>query len=258
MEDIRMKWYIVSLFSLWTLTAGAQTDQAAVKNSLDLQYSTTSVSSQPTEVTMKDSMADKEVVADSLITDASTAYERHTHKYKNFWYKLVPNQFTTQYAGSIGVVSFGAGWHYGKHKNWETDLLLGFVPKYHSEETKVTFTVKERYVPWHLNTGRHWMVEPLTTGLFFSSIFGEDFWNNEPSRYPDRYYGFSTRVRANIFLGQRLTYRIPSKKRHFFRSISAYYELSTCDMYIISAIPNKNVRLSDILSLAAGIRLNVF
>ena len=238
MEGIRMKWCIVSLLSLMSLSAAAQENSKLEADSMQV--------------------AAVEVMADSVDSAKYTSYERRTDHYRNFWRKVIPNQFTAQYAGSIGVAALGVGWHYGKHKNWETDLLLGFVPKYYSAENKVTFTVKERYVPWHLNIGSRWMVEPLTTGLFFTSIFGEDFWSKEPSRYPDRYYGFSTRVRANIFMGERITYRIPSKKRHFFRSISAYYELSTCDMYIISAIPNKNIRLSDILSLSFGLRLNVF
>ena len=233
-----MTWCIVSLLSLMSLSAAAQENSKLEADSMQV--------------------AAVAVVTDSVDSEVHTSYERRTDHYRNFWRKVIPNQFTAQYAGSIGVAALGVGWHYGKHKNWETDLLLGFVPKYYSAENKVTFTVKERYVPWHLNIGSRWMVEPLTTGLFFTSIFGEDFWSKEPSRYPDRYYGFSTRIRANIFMGERITYRIPSKKRHFFRSISAYYELSTCDMYIISAIPNKNIRLSDILSLSFGLRLNVF
>lgn len=238
MEGIPMKWYIVSLFSLLALQVSAQEDSIAKIEE-----------HQPVPVV---------VAADSATRQVETRYERRTDHYRNFWRKVIPNQFTAQYAGSIGVVALGMGWHYGKHKNWETDLLLGFVPKYNSAENKITFTAKERYVPWHLNISSHWMVEPLTTGLFFSSIFGEDFWSKEPSRYPDRYYGFSTRIRANVFLGERITYRIPSKKRHFFSSLSAYYELSTSDMYIISALPNKNIRFSDILSLSFGLRLSVF
>lgn len=185
-------------------------------------------------------------------------FQRRTDNYRKFWYSLIPNQFTIQYAGSIGVVAWGPGWHYGKKERWETDLLFGFVPRYHSEATKVTFTVKQRFVPWHLRISSRWTLEPLATGLFFSSIFGEDFWNHEPSRYPDRYYGFSTKIRANVFLGQRATYKIPSKRRYFCKSVSIYYELSTCDMYVISALPNKNVKFTDILSLAAGLRLDVF
>ena len=241
MEGIPMKWYIVSLFTLLSFNVSAHEATAVDVDSVHENRQIEAVQVDSTEQPALHSV-----------------YERRTEHYRSFWRKVIPNQFTAQYAGSIGVAALGVGWHYGKHKNWETDLLLGFVPKYHSAENKITFTAKERYVPWHLNASSRWMFEPLTTGIFFSSIFGEDFWSKEPSRYPDRYYGFSTRIRANIFLGERVTYRIPSKKRHFFRSISAYYELSSCDMYIISAIPNKNVKLSDILSLSFGLRLNVF
>ena len=230
-----MKWYICSLFFLLSFAANAQNN-----------------------LVKADSVKADTIASDTLPSlKHETIYEKHNCQYRDFWYKLIPNQITAQYAGSIGVASLGFGWHYGKHMNWETDLMLGIVPRYHSEEAKTTFTVKERYIPWHLNISSRWMVEPLTTGLFFNSIFGEGFWSKEPSRYPDRYYGFSTRVRANIFLGQRITYRIPSKKRHFFRSISAYYEFSTCDMYIISGITNKNVKFGDILSFAAGLKLNI-
>ena len=230
-----MKWYICSLCFLLSLGASAQNEQARV-----------------------DSVTTDTIAVDTVTSSKhETVYEKHNCQYRDFWYKLIPNQITAQYAGSIGVASLGFGWHYGKHLNWETDLMLGIVPKYNSEEAKTTFTVKERYIPWHLNLSSRWMIEPLTTGLFFNSIFGEGFWSKEPSRYPDRYYGFSTRIRANIFLGQRITYRIPSKKRHFFRSISAYYEFSSCDMYIISGITNKNVKFGDILSFAAGLKLNI-
>ena len=124
-----------------------------------------------------------------------------------------------QYAGSIGVVAFGTGWHYGRRDNWETELLLGFVPKYNSDKAKVTLTLRQRYVPWHLPVGRDWHVEPLTAGLFFSSIFGENFWASEPSRYPKRYYGFSTKIRTHVFLGQRLKYTIPDRYRLHNKSV---------------------------------------
>ena len=163
-----------------------------------------------------------------------------------------------QYAGSIGVVAFGTGWHYGRRDNWETELLLGFVPKYNSDKAKVTLTLRQRYVPWHLPVGRDWHVEPLTAGLFFSSIFGENFWASEPSRYPKRYYGFSTKIRTHVFLGQRLKYTIPDRYRLHNKSVSLYYELSTCDLYLVTAVTNRAVRLRDILSLAVGLRFEVF
>lgn len=185
-------------------------------------------------------------------------YERNKERYIRRFEKLIPNQAVVQYAGSIGFMSAGIGWHYGHHDRWESEVLLGFVPRYESDCAKVTLTVKERFVPWRLPLGRWWSVEPLTTGIFLNTIFGEDFWAREPSRYPKSYYGFATKIRANIFLGQRFRYRIPMRKRYMHKSVAFYYELSTSDLYLISAIPNKNVRLGDILSLCFGLTLDVF
>ena len=191
-------------------------------------------------------------------TDTLTQYDRNTLRYQNFFHRLIPNQFTLQYAGSIGVISYGIGWHYGKHKNWETELLVGHVPKYNSSNAKATFTAKQRYIPWHVDLGSRWQLQPLTTGLTFNSIFGEDFWANQPSRYPKKYYGFSTKVRFNVFVGSRMYYNIAHSDRHYLRGIGFYYELGTSELYAISALPNKNVRIGDILSLALGVTLDIF
>lgn len=173
--------------------------------------------------------------------------------------RMIPRQFTAQYAGSIGVGALGVGWHYGRRDQWETDLMLGYLPRFHADRARVVFAAKERFVPWHLDVGRGWRVEPLTAGLFASSIFGPGFWIAEPSRYGGNYYRFTSRVRANIFLGQRVGLALPPRCRGGRRhSLSAYYELSSCDLYIVSAFPNRRIRLADVLSLAVGVRYAIF
>lgn len=181
-------------------------------------------------------------------------YERNRRKRIRGWAKLIPNQSCLQYAGSIGLLSAGLGWHYGRGEHWETELLVGFLPRYKTEGAKSTFTLKQRYVPWHCVLGSRWMIEPLTTGLFFNTISGDDFWKNQPDRYPKDYYGFSTKVRTNIFVGQRLRYNIPHSRRIFLQALSLYYEISTCDLYLISKVTNKHYPWSKTLSLAIGLR----
>lgn len=196
-----------------------------------------------------------EVQADSTINvrDKKIAqYERRRERAQRSWSKLIPTQAVVQYAGSIGLMSGGIGWHYGKRNSWETELLIGFLPKYHSETAHSTFTIKERYVPFHCSISSRWTLEPLTTGLFFNTISGSDFWRSEPSRYPKRYYGFSTKVRTHIFLGQRIKYHIPRSRRILHQTVSAYYELSTCDLYLVSKCTNKEYPLRQTLSLAFG------
>ena len=140
----------------------------------------------------------------------------------------------------------------------QKEHYLGFIPKYDSKRTKVTMTLKQNYMPWSLNLGRGFSTEPLTCGIYFNTVFGNEFWVHEPDRYPKGYYGFSSKIRSHIFLGQRLTYDIDPQRRYTAKSITFFYELSTCDLYLISAATNSYLRPRDYLSLSFGLKLQLF
>ena len=53
-----------------------------------------------------------------------------------------------------------------------------------------------------------------------NTVFGDQFWVNEPDRYPKGYYGFSSKVRFHIFMGQRLTYDIDPQRRFLAKSVT--------------------------------------
>lgn len=194
--------------------------------------------------------------SDSITTpiEKLSRYDKNRQQLMKRWKRLIPTQASLQYAGSIGLMSAGWGWHYGKGQHWETDILIGVVPRYHTEKFHTTFTIKQRYVPWHCMVSHRWTIEPLTVGVFFNTISGDDFWRSLPDKYPKHYYGFSTKVRANIFLGQRLRYNIPRSKRLAHQAVSFYYELSSCDLYIVSKATNKEYPWQETLSLALGLR----
>lgn len=194
--------------------------------------------------------------SDSITTpiEKLSRYDKNRQRLMKRWKRLIPTQASLQYAGSIGLMSAGWGWHYGKGQHWETDMLIGVVPRYHTEKFHTTFTIKQRYVPWHCMVSHRWTIEPLTAGVFFNTISGDDFWRSLPDKYPKHYYGFSTKVRANIFLGQRLRYNIPRSKRLAHQAVSFYYELSSCDLYIVSKATNKEYPWQETLSLALGLR----
>ncbi len=194
--------------------------------------------------------------SDSITTpiEKLSRYDKNRQRLMKRWKRLIPTQASLQYAGSIGLMSVGWGWHYGKGQHWETDMLVGVVPRYHTEKFHTTFTIKQRYVPWHCMVSHRWTIEPLTAGVFFNTISGDDFWRSLPDKYPKHYYGFSTKVRANIFLGQRLRYNIPRSKRLAHQAVSFYYELSSCDLYIVSKATNKEYPWQETLSLALGLR----
>lgn len=186
-------------------------------------------------------------------------YKRSLARYQRFWSNLVPNQIKVQYAGSIGAASIGMGWHYGKERRvWETDFMVGYIPRFESRAAKATLTLKQSYVPFRINLYKNMKFEPLSCGIFFNTVLGHQFWTKEPAKYPHHYYGFSTRIRTNIFIGERLRYEIPSYRRKHSKSISIYYELSTCDLYLVSYVPNSYIPLKDVLSLALGIEVELF
>lgn len=184
------------------------------------------------------------------------SYQKRIQQYQTHWDKLIPQYGKVQFAGNMGLLSFGFGWDYGKNSQWETDLLFGFVPRYSSDKAKMTFSLKENFTPWALPLGKTpLLIEPLSCGLYLNTILSNQFWRKQPDRYPDGYYEFSTRMRIHIFVGQRIRLDIPKEKRFFAEDISFFYEISTCDMLLISKATNRYLKPKDYLSLSLGVKL---
>ena len=185
-------------------------------------------------------------------------YDKRVLRYRKRWEALIPTQFVIQNAGNMGFLSFGFGWNYGKRGEWETNLLVGFIPKYKSDRAKVTMTLKENYIPWSIYVGKGVQFEPLRTGLYLNSVFGSEFWDEQPSRYPNDYYEFlSTKFRLNIFAGQGVTMVIPNNNRHFVKSVSFFYEMGTCDLYIRARYLDRSVSFWEIMGLSLGVKFQL-
>lgn len=189
--------------------------------------------------------------------EETNRYKKRVEGYRNLWESLMPTYTKLQYAGGMGLMNFGFGWSYGKNHQWETDVFLGFIPRYSSDNAKMTFTLKQNYIPWKIELNETFTFEPLECGLYFNTVFSDEFWTKEPDRYPKGYYNFSTRVRTHAFVGQRLRFNIPDKKRLFARSITAFYEISSCDLYIVSAFTN-HLNPNDYLRLSLGLKFDIF
>lgn len=184
-------------------------------------------------------------------------YKKRVNQYRDLWLSMMPTYSKVQYAGGMGLVNVGVGWSYGKNKQWETDAFLGFIPHYSSDKSKITMTLKQNFIPWKKPLNSSFTIEPLTCSLYFNTVFSDEFWTQEPDRYPTGYYGFSTRIRTHISVGQRLSFLIPDKKRFFSRSVTAFYEISTCDLYVVSAFTN-HLGLDDFLRLSFGLKFDIF
>lgn len=155
----------------------------------------------------------------------------------------------------MGVLSAGIGWSYGKREQWETDLLVGYVPKHKSTRGKLTMTLKENFLPWSIDLKRGWSLKPLQASIYLNTVYGHEFWKTQPHRYPNKYYDFmSTKFRLNVALGQRVTWQIPEVRRRAARSISLFYEVSSCDLYLRSWFIDHSIPLKDILGLSIGIK----
>ena len=200
------------------------------------------------------------VTAGDSLDVKPTTYEKRMKRMQNIWAALIPSHFVIQNAGNMGVVSMGSGWNYGKRRQWETDLLFGYIPKHESTRGKLTMTVKENYIPWGINLspkvpGGRWKFEPLTASVYLNTVYGHEFWKSQPGRYPDKYYELmSTKFRLNFALGQHIMFKIPENKRRSHSRMSLFYEVSTCDLYIRSLFQDSSIPLKDILGLSIGLK----
>lgn len=168
---------------------------------------------------------------------------------------LRPDAVTLQFGGGMGLPSVGVDWKYGAGQRFETELGVGLIPKYDSSCAKASFTIKENFVPWHIDLSSRFNLEPLSVSLYFTTVLSGKFWMKQPSRYQPGYYRLPTQVRANLSIGQRVSYKIPSEHL-VVKAVSAFYELATCDIYLLSAFGNSSLSPADWLMLTLGIKLN--
>lgn len=197
--------------------------------------------------------------------EGNSKYEQRIQRKQKTWASLIPTHFLIQNAGNMGVLSAGIGWSYGKHRQWETDLLFGYIPTHDSSRGKLTTTLKGNFIPWDVDLSHishkipqgQWIFKPLTTSLYLNTVYGHEFWKSQPGRYPDKYYEFmSTKFRLNVALGQRITFVVPENKRKRSSRISLFYEVGTCDLYIRSMFQSSDVKLKDILGLSIGLKFH--
>ena len=43
-----------------------------------------------------------------------TGYDKRVHRFRKNWERIIPTHSKIQYAGNMGLLSFGTGWDYGK------------------------------------------------------------------------------------------------------------------------------------------------
>lgn len=193
--------------------------------------------------------------ADTLHAVPQRKWDKRVHQKYEGWERLRPTHVKYQYAGGMGLSAFGVGWDYGKRRQWETDLLVGFLPAKYADQFRLTFTIKQNYIPWSMSFDEHWALEPFYCGLYVNTIAGEEFWEKEPRRYPNGYYNFSSKLRSYLFIGQRINFNL---KHSLVKHVCLFYEVSSCELYIISKATNKSLKMKDILRFSFGAKVQLF
>lgn len=194
----------------------------------------------------------------NTINRAKKGYDVRLEHARSHWMKAIPNLYLLQYAGNIGFLSGGIGWDYGKREQWETHMLIGYLPEMVMDQWMVTMTIRESFVPWEVRCNNFITWNPTLFNLSINTVFNSEFWITEKEKYPGDYYRFSSKIRAQIGLGGRVNLHFTNYNRRLTDRISFYYELSTYDLALISYIPNKAIKLSDILALGFGVQYKFF
>lgn len=171
--------------------------------------------------------------------------------------RIIPTMNLAQVGGNMGLVSIGLGWDHGCRGQWETAAMFGFIPKEEGEKSYVTFTLKETFIPWSVSLGEYLAFEPLTCGIYFNSILSRDFLVREPDKYPKGYYGFSTKIRLNLCVGESITFYPKRGEDHILKSATIFYEFGTTDIYFISGVTNRHLKFWDLYGLSFGIKVKL-
>lgn len=169
------------------------------------------------------------------------------------WERIKPKNAKLQYAGGMGFLSFGIGWEYGKKGMWNTDAIVGFIPSGFADKFRMTFSLKQTVTPWSIRFCKFASFEPLTAGIYMTTINGDEFWKKEPGKYPNGYYNFSSKIRFSVCLGQSFSFHF---KNAILNNSSIFYEVSSNDLYNVSKATNKSLKMKDILRFSIGLKFH--
>lgn len=156
---------------------------------------------------------------------------------ESFWKKLVPDQASLQYAGSIGFISAGAGYDLF-HEKAELSFHLGYVPESLGGELTM-FAAKFRYKPFTIRTkNEKLIIQPFNPVFFPSYTFGQNFdFKFEKPQYRKGYYFWSSALR--LHLGASTEIKLLQMPQSKIKWIGLYAEANTNDLYLVSWFKNR-------------------
>jgi hypothetical protein len=168
--------------------------------------------------------------------------------------KATPDFFVVQYAGSIGHVSGGLGYDIFKGRA-RAGIHFGTVPRNQGGPLNI-FAGKFFYPSWSLKLSEKTSFNPLDIGLIISYHTGENFKLSVPDYFASRnYYWWHTSMRIHAATETSLSIRM--QRNRFVRKLTAYLELNTNDLYLVSYFTNAGtLKLTEMIKAGTGIRFS--
>lgn len=170
---------------------------------------------------------------------------------------LIPDAAITQFAGSIGYVSVGAGYDLFKNKRGNLDFNYGYVPKSKGGELH-SLTVKFAYRPFEVKIKDWAKFYPFNPGFFATYTFHKDLsFRFSTDDYPKGYYFWSEALRPHLSFSNEIEFDTKKiLKGSKIKAISVYSEFNTNEYYLINYFQNmKELSISDIFLLGIGVRV---
>lgn len=167
--------------------------------------------------------------------------------------KLVPDFTHVQYAGSNGWMGIGAGYDLFRH-HLRAGVQYGYVPP-DKGGTLHLFSGAVFYRPVRVGAGKQFYINPLDVGFKVSYQLGNNYFFQLPSRYPPNYYWWKPALRLHLATESSLTYRLA--RTVGIKSVSAYLELNSNDLYLVSyALNPGSLGIGEVVKAGVGLRAN--
>ncbi len=165
---------------------------------------------------------------------------------------LVPNYYNYQFAGNMGALDFGIGYRMNRSRTVEWVLGVGFTPKVEATRRIINLNFRNIFIPYEWKLKEQWFLYPQV-GIGISRFpKGNTTFITLPNRYPDRYYAPNA-IRVHFNFGGKV--RKEFDGRHIVEAVEFYVETTTNDLYLMYFLKSREVKPTDIFSMALGVNI---
>lgn len=164
--------------------------------------------------------------------------------------QLIPDYLRFHYAGGVGMVSVGGGFHHHQEK-LNSELIWGYVPpangasSIHTLAFRTHYRIKSDMITANLESHR-------LIGLSLNIAVTRNTCFTWPGRFPSRYYP-PNNLRLMIFIGHTISVYLEHSR--IFQRISFNFEIGTFDKYLADAFRHASFQLPK-LNLSMGSHLH--